>query len=128
VYVAARVHRAGLGSAFRDRRSQAGYVTTKQAAEAGYSTHLLRKHIHAGRATRHRRGIYRLVHFPAGEHEELVTAWPWSEQAGVISHQTALSLHGLCDCCGRRSTSPSRLHGASAASACRPTWRCTTPT
>ena len=76
---------------------QAGYVTTKQAAEAGYSTHLLRKHIHAGRLTRPQRGIYRLVHFPAGEHEDLVTAWLWSEHAGVISHQTALALHGLSD-------------------------------
>lgn len=77
--------------------SQAGYVTTKQAAEAGYSTQLLRKHVLAGRVTRPQRGIYRLVHFPAGEHEELVMAWLWSEQAGVISHQTALSLHGLSD-------------------------------
>lgn len=32
-----------------------------------------------------------------GEHEELVTAWLWSEQAGVLSYQTALSLHGLSD-------------------------------
>ena len=82
---------------FQIAAGQAGYVTTRQAAEAGYSTHLLRKHIHAGRVTRPQRGIYRLVHFPAGEHEELVTAWLWSEQAGVISHQTALSLHGLSD-------------------------------
>jgi predicted transcriptional regulator of viral defense system len=76
---------------------QSGYFTTRQAAEAGYSTHLLRKHIHAGRVTRPQRGIYRLVHFPVGEHEELVTAWLWSQQAGVVSHQTALSLHGLSD-------------------------------
>jgi predicted transcriptional regulator of viral defense system len=82
---------------FETAAGQSGYVTTKQAAEAGYSTHLLRKHIHAGRVTRPRRGIYRLVHFPVGEHEELVTVWLWSEQAGVISHQTALSLHGLSD-------------------------------
>jgi predicted transcriptional regulator of viral defense system len=82
---------------FEIAAGQAGYVTTKQAAEAGYSTHLLRKHIHAGRVTRLHRGIYRLVHFPVGEHEELVTAWLWSEQAGVISHQTALSLHGISD-------------------------------
>jgi predicted transcriptional regulator of viral defense system len=82
---------------FEIAAAQAGYVTTKQAAEAGYSTHLLRKHIHAGRVTRPQRGIYRLVHFPAGEHEELVPAWLWSEQAGVLSHQTALSLHGLSD-------------------------------
>jgi predicted transcriptional regulator of viral defense system len=41
-------------------------------------------------------GINRLVHFPVGEHE-LVTAWLWSEQAGVISHQTALAPQGLSD-------------------------------
>lgn len=82
---------------FETAAGQSGYVTTKQAAAAGYSTHLLRKHIHAGRVMRSQRGLYRLVHFPIGEHEELVTAWLWSEQAGVISHQTALSLHGLSD-------------------------------
>ncbi|MCL2724826.1 MAG: type IV toxin-antitoxin system AbiEi family antitoxin domain-containing protein [Polyangiaceae bacterium] len=82
---------------FEIASGQAGYFTTQQAADAGYSTHLLRKHIHAGRVTRSRRGIYRLVHFPPSEHEELVTAWLWSEQVGVISHQTALALHGLSD-------------------------------
>jgi hypothetical protein len=82
---------------FEVAAGQSGYFTTTQAAEAGYSTHLLRKHTHAGRVTRAQRGIYRLVHFPAGEHEELVTAWLWSEQAGVISHQTALSLRSLSD-------------------------------
>lgn len=70
---------------------------TRQAAEVGYSSQLLLKHIRAGRVERTRRGIYRLVHFPAGEHEELVIAWLWSDRAGVISHQTALALHGLSD-------------------------------
>jgi len=82
---------------FEIAAGQAGYFTTKQAAEAGYSTQLLRKHIQSGRMTRPQRGLYRLVHFPAADHEELVTAWLWSEQAGVVSHQTALSLHGLSD-------------------------------
>lgn len=82
---------------FEVAAAQAGYFTTQQAADAGYSTHLLRKHIHAGRVTRPQRGIYRLVHFPASEHEEFVTAWLWSEQAGVLSHATALGLHGLSD-------------------------------
>lgn len=54
-------------------------------------------YVHIGRVVRVRRGIYRLVHFPAGEHEELVAAWLWSEPAGVVSHQTALALHGLSD-------------------------------
>lgn len=53
---------------------QAGYFTTKQAADAGYSSQLLLKHLRAGRVARTLRGIYRLAHFPAGEHEELVTA------------------------------------------------------
>jgi predicted transcriptional regulator of viral defense system len=82
---------------FETASAQEGYFTTGQAAEAGYSTHLLFKHIRAGRVARTRRGIYRLVHFPAGEHEELITAWLWSERAGVISHETALALHGLSD-------------------------------
>ena len=82
---------------FETASAQKGYFTTRQAAMAGYSSQLLLKHIRAGRIARTRRVIYRLVHFPAGEHEELVTAWLWSERAGVASHQTALALHGLSD-------------------------------
>lgn len=76
---------------------QEGLFTTKQAAAAGYSPQLLTHYVRTGKAVRLRRGIYRLVHFPAGEHEELVATWLWSEQAGVVSHQTALALHGLSD-------------------------------
>jgi predicted transcriptional regulator of viral defense system len=82
---------------FETAAGQEGLFTTKQAAEAGYSPQLLVHYVHIGRAVRVRRGIYRLVHFPAGEHEELVAAWLWSELAGVASHQTALALHGLSD-------------------------------
>lgn len=83
---------------------QGGYFTTQQAAKAGYSVQLLKKHIAAGRLTRVRRGVYRVVHFPAGEHEDLVELWLWSEQAGVFSHETALALHDLSDAL------PSRAH------------------
>lgn len=89
---------------FESASAQEGYFTTRQAAEAGYSSQLLLKHLHAGRVARAQRGIYRLVHFPAGEHEDLVTTWLWSERAGVISHQTALALHGLSD------VLPAQLH------------------
>jgi predicted transcriptional regulator of viral defense system len=85
------------GRLFETACAQEGYFTTRQAADAGYSPQLLLKHLRAGRVARMRRGIYRLVHFPAGEHEDLVTAWLWSERAGVISHQTALALHELSD-------------------------------
>ena len=84
--------------------AQEGSFTTKQAAAAGYSPQLLIKHIRAGRISRMRRGIYRLVHFPAGEHEDLIAAWLWSDQAGVISHHTALALHDLSDAL------PSKVH------------------
>ena len=77
--------------------SQEGFFTTRQAAAAGYSAPLLAHHQKAGRLARVRRGIYRLTHFPPGEHEELVTAWLWADAAGVFSHQTALSLHALSD-------------------------------
>ena len=77
--------------------AQEGYFTTHQAAEAGYSPQLLVHHLASGRATRVRRGVYRLVHFPAGEHEDLVMLWLWSDRAGVFSHETALTLHHLSD-------------------------------
>jgi predicted transcriptional regulator of viral defense system len=82
---------------FETAAAQQGLFTTRQAAEAGYSPQLLVHHIRAGKVVRVQRGIYRLVHFPPGEHEEQVAAWLWSERAGVISHQTALALHGLSD-------------------------------
>ncbi len=84
--------------------AQEGHFTTQQAAEAGYSSQLLLKHVRAGRVARVRRGIYRLVHFPAGEHEDLAVAWLWSERSGVFSHGTALALHDLSD------VLPGRIH------------------
>jgi predicted transcriptional regulator of viral defense system len=86
-----------VGTLYETAAGQEGLFTTKQAAEAGYSPQLLVHYVHTGKAVRVRRGIYRLVHYPAGEHEELVAAWLWSELAGVISHQSALALHELSD-------------------------------
>jgi predicted transcriptional regulator of viral defense system len=76
---------------------QSGYVTTRQAQEAGYSLPLLTHHVKQGRLERARRGIYRLTHFPAGDHEDYVVLWLWSERTGVFSHETALSLQHLSD-------------------------------
>ena len=95
--VEAPVDRPDWNRLFDVAVGQEGMFTTEQAAEAGYSPQLLVHHIHGGRVVRVRRGIYRLVHFPAGEQEGLVAAWLWSERAGVVSHQTALALHGLSD-------------------------------
>src|SRR5258707_793273 len=89
---------------FETAASQQGLFTTQQAAEAGYSPQLLVHYVQSGRAVRVRRGIYRLVHFPAGEQEELVAAWLWSERAGGVSHQTALAPPRLSDAL------PSHIH------------------
>ena len=83
---------------------QEGMFTTQQAAEAGYSPQLLVHYVRKGRAVRLHRGLYRLVHFPAGDHEDLVAIWLWSERRGTLSHQTALALHGLSD------VLPARIH------------------
>jgi predicted transcriptional regulator of viral defense system len=82
--------------------AQEGHFTTKQASEAGYSSQLLLKYLKNGRVTRVRRGVYRIVHFPASEHEDLATLWLWSEKEGVFSHETALMLHNLSDALPRK--------------------------
>lgn len=82
---------------FAVAQAQGGYFTTAQAAQSGYSRPLMHKHLAGGRMVRARRGVYRLVHFPASDHEDLVVLWLWSEQAGVFSHETALALHDLSD-------------------------------
>lgn len=76
---------------------QQGYFTTGQAAGAGYSLQLIHHHLQAGQFQRVARGIYRLVHYPPCEHEQLVVAWLWAEQQGIIGFETALALHGLTD-------------------------------
>jgi predicted transcriptional regulator of viral defense system len=83
---------------------QSGYFRTAQAASAGFSNQLLRKHRLAGRLVRPLRSVYRLVDVPPGEHDDLVELWLWSEEAGVFSHETALALHQLSD------VLPSRVH------------------
>lgn len=82
---------------FEVASGQEGLFTTAQAADAGYSPQLLQKHLHARRIYRVRRGVYRLVHFLPGEHEDLAAVWLWSDREGVFSHETALFLHGLSD-------------------------------
>lgn len=84
--------------------AQAGYFTTAQAAAVGYSPQLLHKYLRNGRVERILRGVYRLVHFPASEEEDLVVPWLWSGRAGVFSHETALARHDLSDAL------PTRIH------------------
>lgn len=89
---------------FEVAQGQQGYFTTAQAASAGYSPQLLYKYLRNGTVTRVRRGVYRLVHFPADQEEDLVPLWLWSDRVGVFSHETALAVQDLSDAL------PSRVH------------------
>jgi predicted transcriptional regulator of viral defense system len=89
---------------FMTAQTQQGLFTTQQAADSGFSPQLLVHHAHSGRVVRVRRGIYRIVHYPPGTQEDLIAAWLWTERAGIVSHQTALSLHELSDIL------PSQIH------------------
>jgi predicted transcriptional regulator of viral defense system len=80
---------------FSTASQQDGFFTTRQAAQAGYSPPLLDRHMKGGKIVRVRRGVYRLVHYPHSEHEDLVVIWLWSDRQGVFSHETALVLHEL---------------------------------
>ena len=77
--------------------AQEGHFTTQQALDAGYSSQLLVKYLASGKVTRVRRSVYRLKHFPPGQHEDLVALWLWSDRAGLFSHETALMLHELSE-------------------------------
>ncbi len=75
-------------------KHQEGYVATYQV---DVSRQMFSHHESKGRLERVLSGIYRLEYFPMSEDEELIVAYLWSRQRGVISHQTALSLHNLSD-------------------------------
>ena len=77
--------------------TQAGYFTTAQAADAGYSRSLLSHHAKAGTFERVRPGVYRLARFPTSPREDLYVAWLEAGKRAVVSHDSALELYGLSD-------------------------------
>jgi predicted transcriptional regulator of viral defense system len=84
---------------YRMAESQAGYFTTEQALGVGMDRSTLRHHARpGGRYERIRRGLYRLRHFPSGQHEYVVAAWlALSNGPAVVSHESALELYELSD-------------------------------
>lgn len=79
--------------------AQAGYFSSGQSVAAGMDRSTLRYHAReGGRYIRVRRGLYRLRHFPSSEFEHVVAAWlPLRDTGAMISHESALELHGLSD-------------------------------
>jgi predicted transcriptional regulator of viral defense system len=83
---------------------QAGYFTTAQASQAGYSRSLLSHHVKSGKFVRPRPGVYRLARFPGSPNEDLYVAWLEAGPRAVLSHESALALYDLSD------VLPSEIH------------------
>lgn len=84
---------------YRKAEAQAGYFTATQAVEAGMDRSTLSYHARpGGRYRRIRPGLFRIRHFPFSPFEHVMAAWlPLRGAGAVVSHESALELHGLSD-------------------------------
>ncbi len=83
-------------------QAQGGYFSAKQALDAGYEYPHLVYHVSSGNFDRVEHGLYRLSTVPRGEQDEFIRLSFWSrnqkdEPQAVVSHQSALVLHGLSE-------------------------------
>jgi predicted transcriptional regulator of viral defense system len=77
---------------------QHGYFTSAQAHGCGFSRFLLSRHATGGRYDRAARGLFRLRAYPTSPQDEVVAAWlAVGKDRAVVSHESALDLHGLSD-------------------------------
>lgn len=85
-------------------QQQYGYLTPEDARKLGVDPAQLR--LMAARHTLERRGrgLYRLPLVPPTELDAYMEATLWTGRRGVLSHETALDLHELCD------VNPSAIH------------------
>ncbi|MBI3976471.1 MAG: hypothetical protein HY334_08785 [Armatimonadetes bacterium] len=81
---------------FRTAARQAGHFTVAQAQECGFDRAQLRGPEKAGTFARVYPGVYRLVRYPSPSYGEVMAAWlAAGADEAVVSHETALRLHGL---------------------------------
>jgi predicted transcriptional regulator of viral defense system len=90
------------GQPRRDRlytlaETQGGYFTAADAKALGYVYPHQFFHVKRGNWVRVDRGLFRLKHFPAAAHEDLIRWWLWSRKQGVISHESAAAVYDLGD-------------------------------
>lgn len=84
--------------------AQSGYFTAAQAKEAGYSYQAQKYHVDHGNWVRVDRGLFRLPEWPTDPTDPYVLWTLWSGGRGVVSHESALLLHGLSD------VDPAKIH------------------
>jgi predicted transcriptional regulator of viral defense system len=83
---------------------QAGYFTAAQALAIGYSYQAQKYHADHGNWLRVDRGMYRFPDWPATAEDAYVRWALWSGGRGVLSHESALTVHDLSD------VNPSSIH------------------
>ncbi len=82
----------------RVAQEQKGYFTAAQARAAGYDSSNLSHRASTGSIRRIQKGLYRLPDFPPSPREEVMVAWlAAGKDQAILSHETALEIHGLSD-------------------------------
>ncbi|MEE9403388.1 MAG: type IV toxin-antitoxin system AbiEi family antitoxin domain-containing protein [Algisphaera sp.] len=81
---------------------QGGYITAKQAASVGYDRQHLNYHRRSGNIEHVAWGLYRVNQVPIDEEDDFIRVLlslrnRKDQPQGVLSHRTAMSLHGLSD-------------------------------
>lgn len=74
---------------------QGGYFTAAQARSLGYSYQAQAHHVGAGNWKRVDRGLFRLVEWVPGTHDELARWTLWSRGRAIVSHESAMGVHGI---------------------------------
>src|SRR5262245_26242459 len=90
----------------RIAESQAGFVTTAQAQQAGFHRNTVRHHDReGGRLERAGRGLYRVRFYPSSPFDHIAAACVLAgPRIAVVSHESALELYDLSD------VVPSKVH------------------
>lgn len=83
---------------------QAGYFSAAQALDLGYSYQAQKYHVDHGNWVRVDRGLFRLPGWPSGPDDPFARWALWSGNRGVVSHESALTVHDLSD------ANPARVH------------------
>jgi predicted transcriptional regulator of viral defense system len=81
-----------------------GYVTADDARAVGVDPAQLRVMSHRGLVEHVARGVYRFPIVSTTALDQYMEAVLWPRRTAVLSHETALDLHGLCD------VNPARIH------------------
>lgn len=80
---------------FQLAAGQGGYFSAAQAKEVGYSYQAQAYHVGAGNWVRIDRGLFRLTEWVPDLHDDLIRWTLWSRGRAVVSHHTALAVHGV---------------------------------